>query len=69
MKHTTRAPRQVWSQPQYPLHYLRVPNSGSFQRELRAFVLLPEVQGSHHSSFSPLDLWMMVREGDIELLD
>ena len=60
---------RAFSQTPCSLHYLRVPNGGNFQGELRAFVLLSEDQGSHHSSFGPLDLWLMVREGDIELLD
>jgi len=52
-----------------PLRYLRDPNSSNSQWELRAFVLLSKDQGSHHSSLGPPDLRVMVRLGDIELLD
>lgn len=70
MKHThSYVRRGVYLQRPGTLHYLRTPNSGNLQRELRAFVLLSKDQGAHHSSFGPLDLWMMVRGGDIELLD
>ena len=56
------------SQSHY-LYCLHIPDCCDLQRKLCAFVLLSEDQGDFHPSSCPPDLWVMVRVGDIKLLE
>jgi len=51
------------------LHRLRIPNGSYLQGKLRAFVLFSKDHRDHQAGFDAPDLWAMVRERDIELLD
>ena len=51
------------------LYRSSVPDSSYLQRELRAFILLPEDQRNQHPGLSSLDLRMMIRGGYVELGD
>ena len=48
------------------MYFSRIPNGTDLQRELGAFILLPEDQGNRQYGFSPFDLWVMVCVRNVE---
>ena len=51
------------------LRCLRIPNGSDLQRELCALMFFSEDYWSHQSGLGPLDLRLVIREGDVELSD